>query len=298
MYRTWVILVHTFREAIVQPIYPLLLVVGAAILGIYASLPFFTFGEDTLMYKAVGLDVVLLIALLLALFAAARTVHEEIEDRTMLTLMSKPIGRGQVLIGKFLGLLCSSAVAVLVLGVVLALCVWLRVPGDFSLPANPVREDLATRLSALRTMHLSGLWPQLVLVWMQVGVLVAVAVAISTRFSIVVSLPAALLIYIGGNLMRFVDAATMDASGPMRGLGYVVTTVLPFLRVFDLTDLTVYGTLKIAGTEFAADPNATTVGSLWIYVLAAAGYFACYVAFVLSLGYASFRSRELGGNDG
>ena len=56
MYRTFVILRHTFKESIVQPIYSLLLALGAGILIIFMALPFFTFGEDTIMFKAVGLD--------------------------------------------------------------------------------------------------------------------------------------------------------------------------------------------------------------------------------------------------
>jgi len=39
MYRTLVILRHTFIEAIVQPIYPLLLAIGSAVILIFALLP-------------------------------------------------------------------------------------------------------------------------------------------------------------------------------------------------------------------------------------------------------------------
>src|SRR5438034_276394 len=67
MYRTFVIVRHTFREAIVQPIYTLLLVFGAAILVIFGLLPFFTLGEDTTMFKSVGLDVILLMVLIATL---------------------------------------------------------------------------------------------------------------------------------------------------------------------------------------------------------------------------------------
>ena len=57
MYRTLVILRHTFVEAIVQPIYSLLLALGGAVLVIFTVLPFFTLGEDTVMFMSVGLDV-------------------------------------------------------------------------------------------------------------------------------------------------------------------------------------------------------------------------------------------------
>src|SRR5215475_7492650 len=119
MYRTSVITRHTFLEAIVQPIYALLLALGGVILCIFGLLPFFTLGEDTIMFKAVGLDVILLLVLIATLFATSRSIFDEIEDRTMLTLMSKPVKRWEVLVGKYLGIVSAAALAVLVLGTVL-----------------------------------------------------------------------------------------------------------------------------------------------------------------------------------
>src|SRR6476620_1309642 len=116
MYRTLVILRHTFREAVSQPIYSLLVAFAAATLIIFTLLPFFTLGEDTVMYKSVGLDVILLFVLLSTLFATSKSVYEEIEDRTMLTLMSKPVRKWEVLLGKYLGIVTAAAVAVAALG--------------------------------------------------------------------------------------------------------------------------------------------------------------------------------------
>ncbi len=293
-----VIAVHTFREAVSQPLYPLLLAAGAAILGLYGLLPFFTLGEDVVMYQAVGLDVVIALTLILGIIAAGRTVHDEIEDRTMLTLMSKPVGRGEALVGKFLGLFVSTGLAVLFLGVVLAVLTWRRIPGDFNLPPDPILTSQITQLGDLRSMHLAGLWPQLVLAWLQVGTLVAIGVALSTRFGTALTLPATLVLYVAGNLTAYLDTATNAATLPVAVIGYVVNTVLPFLRVFDLTDHTIYGTIAVGGTSFAGDPNAPGLGSVWLYVATAVGYFIAYVSFILLLARLSFATRDLGGNEG
>jgi ABC-type Na+ efflux pump permease subunit len=298
LYRTWVILTHTFFDAVVQPIFGLLLVVAAVVMGIYQTLPFFTLGEDTLMYKAVCLDIILLVVLLLSLFAASRSIFEEIEDRTMLTLMSKPVTRWQVLLGKYLGLLAAAALAVLLLGVLLAAFLWLRIPADYNLPADPIDEAMAQRIYDYRTMHLAGLWPQLLLLWMQVGVLIAISVTISTRFSLVVNVPATILFYIAGNLTRFVDVAVAPHGALARAAAMVINTALPFLAVFDLTEYTVYGIVAIPGSEFAEDPQAVWRGEVWTYVAVAGLYFMAYVGFILLLGFWSLRSRELGGSEG
>src|SRR5688572_1263571 len=116
MYRTFVILRHTFLEAIVQPIFTLLLALGAVILFIFALLPIVT------------------------LFATSRSIYEEIEDRTMLTLMSKPVQKWEVLVGKYLGIALAALLAIAVLGAILILCTWARLPGDYQLKTTTVDE--------------------------------------------------------------------------------------------------------------------------------------------------------------
>src|SRR5438270_937165 len=161
MYRTFVIIRHTFLEALVQPIYSLLLALGAVILLIFAMLPFFTLGEDTTMFKAVGLDVVLLLVLISTLFATSKSIFEEIEDRTMLTLMSKPVRRWEVLVGKYLGIILASLLAVVVLGAIMSLCTWGRIPTDYSLRAWTLDDRELRQIRDYREMHLMGLVPSL-----------------------------------------------------------------------------------------------------------------------------------------
>jgi hypothetical protein len=238
MYRLFVITRHTFFEAIVQPIYSLLLALGAAVIMVFGALPFFTLGEDTVMYKSVSLDVILLFVLIATLFATSRSIYEEIEDRTMLTLMSKPVRRWEVLVGKYLGIITAALLAVAVLGVILMLCTYLRIPGDYLLRQNTLDDREARQLADYRVMHLAGLLPSLFLLWLQISVLAAVGVALSTRFSLVVNLPTVIILYVAGNLTRFLPLN--EGSAVTRGLANVIGTVLPFLQVFDLRELTVY----------------------------------------------------------
>src|SRR5215207_3118264 len=166
MYRTFVILRHTFLEAVVQPIYSLLIALGAAILMIFAWLPFFTLGEDTIMYKAVALDVVLLLVLIATLFATSKSIYEEIEDRTMLTLMSKPVAKWEVLLGKYLGIILSAAMAIAILGAIIAISLSWRIPGDYQLNPRALDEREINTIRGFRKLHLAGLWPGLVLMWL------------------------------------------------------------------------------------------------------------------------------------
>ena len=296
MYRLFVITRHTFFEAIVQPIYSLLLALGAGVLIVFGALPFFTLGEDTVMYKSVSLDVILLLVLIATLFATSRSIYEEIEDRTMLTLMSKPVSRWEVLVGKYLGIVLAALLAVAVLGLLLMLCTYLRIPSDYLLRANTLDDREARQLADYRLMHLSGLLPSLILLWLQGSVLAAVGVALSTRFSLVVNLPTVILLYVAGNLTRFLPLH--DGSTFMRAVAAVIATLLPYLQVFDLRELTVYKPIAIAGTMFEKNPSAVRLSTIWLYLGLAAAYGMAYVTFALSAGLYSFRTRELGGAEG
>src|SRR5207253_9852285 len=112
-------------------IYTLLVALGAAVLVIFSMLPFFTFGEDTVMYMSVGLDVVLLAVLICTLFATSHSIYEEIEDRTMLTLMSKPLKKWEVIVGKYLGIVLAAGMATAIFGCVIIVATWWRIPGDY-----------------------------------------------------------------------------------------------------------------------------------------------------------------------
>lgn len=303
MYRTNVILRHAFLEAILQPIYVLLLTVGAAILIIFGVLPFFTMGEDTIMYKAVGLDVILILVLIMTLFATSKSIYDEIEDRTMLTLMSKPVRRWEVLVGKYLGIILAALLAIAVLGVILILCTYKRIPTDYQLRSWTLDDRELKQISDLRLMHLAGLIPSLVLVWFEIAVLAAISVALSTRFSLVVNLPAVIMIYIAGNLTRFLFPLSADQSPALRLFARAVALVFPYLAHFDLRSLTVYHDIALPNTQFFPRPGTHPIdvvylSQIWTYVGIAALYGIGYAAFALSAGMWLFKSRELGGAEG
>jgi hypothetical protein len=136
-------------------------------------------------------------------------------------------------------------------------------------------------------------------------VLAAIGVALSTRFSLVVNLPIVILIYVAGNLTRFLFPMT-DGSGSVtagrslivKTTAYAVSLILPFLQTFDLRPLTLFQTISIPGTRFIYDRQAVSLGTIWGYVAVAALYAITYSAFALSAGMWLFEGRELGGAEG
>jgi hypothetical protein len=144
-------------------------------------------------------------------------------------------------------------------------------------------------------MHIAGLIPALILKWLQISVLAAVSVAISTRVSLVVNLPVVIFIYISGNLTRFLFPLEGQPLGTKIG-AWILSTVLPYLEIFDLNSATVAHTLAVG--QFASDPMAIPLSTVWKYVIFAFGYAVIYVFFALVAGLLMFENRELGGAEG
>ena len=94
----------TAKEAIRQPAFFVMAFFAGALLIVTIFVPYFTFGEDIKMYKDTGLTTISFFCMLLALLTASSTVADEIEGKTAITLLSKPINRRQFIVGKFLGI--------------------------------------------------------------------------------------------------------------------------------------------------------------------------------------------------
>ena len=107
----------TFKTEICQPLYLLVLAAGMAFVVLSIYVPYNTFGEDIKMYKDSGLTLIRVLAIFLAIWAASKSVAEEIDGRTALTVLSKPVGRRQFILGKFSGISLAIGLLFIVLGI-------------------------------------------------------------------------------------------------------------------------------------------------------------------------------------
>src|ERR1700756_2260075 len=114
--KTLTIALATAKEAIRQPVFFVIAFIAGSSLICSIFVSYFTFGEDIKMYKDTGLTTISFACLLLALLTSSSTVAEEIEGKTAITLLSKPINRRQFILGMFLGIELGVLVLFIVLG--------------------------------------------------------------------------------------------------------------------------------------------------------------------------------------
>lgn len=100
---------NTFYESIRQPIVLVLVAVATILLVLSNPLSAFTLEGDQRMLIDIGMATIFLAGCILASFVATGVIAREIENRTALTVVSKPVPRAVFVIGKFLGV--GSALA-------------------------------------------------------------------------------------------------------------------------------------------------------------------------------------------
>src|SRR5438128_10852665 len=107
---------NAFREAVRDRVlynlvlFVLLLIVGAIFLGELSG------GQERKVIIDLGLSAMLLFGVFISIFVGVGLVYKEIERRTVYAIFSKPIGRGEFLLGKYLGLCLTLFVNVVVMG--------------------------------------------------------------------------------------------------------------------------------------------------------------------------------------
>lgn len=284
----------TYYETLLQPVTLVLVGITLLVMGITPFIPFYTFNEDNKMLRDVITQFAVLTTLAVTVYATAKVVDEEIENRTMLTLMSKPIARWQVILGKYLGIVCVIFALMAVFYIAAPITTFLHWFDDKRIDYNVAMSAAEfTSLNRELQKNLLALLPIMVLQFLQVSTLAAIAVAISTRFSLALNMTVIALLYVIANLSVYLP--TLNIPQPWKQIAIGVSYLLPYLSNFDLSQRLVYGTYTLGQTEFAnaRGLDIPSYGLIWQYTAMAALYAVLYVGAALSLATALFRTREL-----
>ena len=145
----WTIARITAREAIRQPSYFALVSVFAGLVACAYLLSDFQLGADvTPDVSQMGIASMTICGLLLSIMGSARSVHAEVEDRTAIMVLSKPIRRAEFVLGKFFGIFGAVLLADMVLVTVLCLTIWNHETGPFGHPADAEIERIEEYLES------------------------------------------------------------------------------------------------------------------------------------------------------
>ncbi len=288
-----------FREAVRQPMFWALTGFAVFLMFVSIIIPYFTFGEDLKMMTESCYAFTMLATLFFGVVSSAISVHEEIEGRTAVTVMSKPVSRRQFFLGKFTGILLAALAMTLLLGWFLIWAILVKIDWDVT-PSNPAAavvdpkwlidfmRNFDDKTPASFLVHGLGQWtndamdalPRLVQGFCQVMVLLSITTALATRLPMVVNLAFCLFIYLLGNLAPVMVDVTRDKNPLLSFLAQVIQTVFPGLDHFDVSSVITRGV-------------PVSEGAYAVYTLSVTFYALCYSTCALLFGLILFEDRDL-----
>lgn len=252
--RIWAIAANGFREVIRDRI---LYVIGFfAILMALALriLPEISVGADGKIFLDLGLAATSLLGAIVAIFVGTGLINKEIDKRTVLVLIPKPLSRSEFIIGKHLGLSgVLTAMLVIMTSIYLVMLAWAKIP--FSPTAILISQAFLL---------------------LELAVLTAIAILFGVFTSSILATLLSFGVYFMGHISRdLLKLGEITKNANIETLTKYLYLVLPNLERFNLKNEAVYGILPASG-------------ELWANLL----YGILYIVLMLTLANLIFARRQ------
>lgn len=251
--KIWAIARNTFREAIRDRILYGLLAFALLMIGSSLALASLSVGQQDRITRDLGLAAISLIGMLMAVFLGITLLSKEVDRRTVYTILSKPVRRYDLVLGKYLGLSTTVAVNVAIMGAGLCL------------------------LTLAQGWWTANLTVAIYLILLELLVVIAIATLFSTFTTPTLSAIFTLGFFVLGHLTGSLQAITQQAaSAAVRFAGEFLYYLLPNLEAFNVKGRVAHG-----------EPVGLAEVGL------ATGYALLYVVALLALAMLVFERREL-----
>ena len=320
MNKLFTIAKNTFIETLRQPVYSIIIAAALLLLFLSPSVAMYTMSDDNKLLREIGLSTLFLTSLFIAIFSASGAVAKELENKTIMTVLSKPVQRPIFIIAKFLGVAAAVILAHYICTIALLMAIRHGVietvndTHDWTVMGSAAVTIIsALLLSAFfnytygwrflsTAMVTTGIFATLTIVFLSLIdrnwqfnphdngfntvdiygsvllllaaiIIVALAVAFSARFNIVVTLSACTGIF----LLGLISDSVFGRLAQTHSWAKVGQYLVPNLQIFWISDA-IY-----EGSEVPLK-----------YVVITAYYALCYTAAVLAFAIALFQRRQVG----
>ena len=276
---------NTLTELTRLKVFYVLLLFALVLIGNSIFMAQFTFQQEFQVLKDIGLGAMSLFTSLLAIVATARLLPQDVEDRTVYTILAKPVTRFEYLAGKLAGVLLLLAISLLVMGVLFFLVLSIREQAVLrettqQMSAAPP-DQLADALRAVRTSAFNpNLFSGIAVIYFKGCLLASLTLFVSTfATSTIFTIVVMVFVYFIGHLQgiaREYWLQTNSASWITRIFLAFVALLFPDLQTFNLVDDVVAGT----AIPLALFAKTATLGIF-------------YTGFYLLLAWSVFYRKEL-----
>jgi hypothetical protein len=276
---------NTFTGLRRLKIFYVLLLFALLLIGSSLFMARMTFQQEFQVLKDIGLGAMSLFTSLLAVIATARLLPQEIEDRTVYTVLAKPVSRFEYLAGKLSGVLLLLALSLVAMSALFFVVLAFREQSVLSETARQMStappEQSADALRLVRaSLFNPNLFSGIAVIYAKGCLLAALTLFISTfATSTIFTMIVMAFVYFSGHLQSIAREYWLQSNGGSWSTEIflaVVALIFPDLQLFNLTDDVVAGN---------AVPLALLLKTL------AMGAF--YIGFYLALAWAAFCRKEL-----
>jgi hypothetical protein len=275
----------TWTELVRLKVFYFLIIFALLVIGNSFFLARFSFEEEFQMLKDIALGAMSIFSALIAILATATLLPKDLEDRTIYTILAKPVSRFEYLLGKLGGVFLLLTLAVLIMGALFAVVLLLRTQHllhatEAEMASMPAAEVAAALAKIRAAGHDPNLFAGGLVILLKAWLLAAMTMFISTFASTAIfTTITSFAVYFIGHLQataRDYWLAANDSGFVTQAVLALVALVFPDLQAFNLVDDVV------AGTAVPAAILAKTV---------ALGF--AYIAVYTALAAAIFHGREL-----
>src|SRR6266404_3519653 len=126
--RVSVIGVNTLTEAVRQKVFIFLLIVGLVFIGSAIFFSQYSLGEQEQLkvIKDTCLGIISVVSTLIAIVGTAQLLPSEVENRTIYTILAKPVRRFEFLLGKFYGSVLLLVLSVVAMCLMFGAVLWIK----------------------------------------------------------------------------------------------------------------------------------------------------------------------------
>lgn len=270
----WRVARATFHEAWRRRFLNGILIFAVLIIGSSWVLAYLQPGAELKMLIDIGLGSCRFFGLLIAVFLGTRLIADEMERRTIHTLLAKPVTRAQFLFGKFLGGYATVLANVAVMGIAFYIVFAIKAP-QFKV-LDPEKTGGTTY--SMEFMY-ANIAKAIGLTFVELAVVVAIAVAASTVFSWIFAAIFSFFVYFVGQMSDFFRTLSDPDRGASPAAQILLGTIyriLPHFEIFDIREAILTDRLV---------PNEVLTKH------ALQGLF--YVVIIMLIGYLCFNEREV-----
>jgi len=247
------IAVNTFKQALRDRILYGIFIFAVLFIGSTIVLSSLSLGENLFVIRNFGLSGIYIFGLIITIFLGASTVYEEVEKKTTYLLLSKPISRADIVVGKFAGLLAAIALTTTLMLITYLLVISMSGGG----------------------FDASAFWV-VALQILEMGVLIGVLILFSIITTPLAAITYTILLLYVGHLLSLMKNYSKEASGFAKYILLSVYYIFPNLEKFNIRNLVVH--------EISVPPKE---------ILISTSYAAVYVILLLYLAVKLFNRKEL-----